>query len=70
MPITLPRSLAPGASTSVMYDPARLLNTLRSEGLTGKRARPYVETGHGRALGHRRDLGSMAERLTRANREM
>jgi len=71
MPITLPRSLAPGASTSVMYDPARLLDTLRGHGLTGKWARPYADTGHGRTLGRRRkDLGSITERLTRANREM
>lgn len=69
IPIELPRTLAPGASTSVMYAPQRLLEALRDQGLHGKKAHPFASTGTGRTLGrHRRDIGSMAEELARANR--
>jgi hypothetical protein len=64
-PITLPIPLAPGASTSVMYRPGDLLEVLRREGLTGKRARPFAATGHGRTTGPRKDLRAMAEELNR-----
>lgn len=57
MPITFPRTLAPGASTSVMYAADRLLAVLADEGLTGKRARPYADTASGRVYGRpRRNL--------------
>lgn len=64
MPIQLPRTLAPGGTTSVMYAADRLLATLHKEGLTGRGSRPYVDTGAGRTLGRRkRDLHEMALKL-------
>lgn len=64
MPIQLPRTLAAGGTTSVMYAADRLLTTLNHEGLTGKDARPYVDTGAGRTFGRRKqDLREMARKL-------
>jgi hypothetical protein len=64
MPIQLPRTLAAGGTTSVMYAADRLLATLHNEGLTGKDARPYVDTGAGRTFGRRKqDLCEMARKL-------
>ncbi|RIS78132.1 hypothetical protein [Mycobacteroides abscessus] len=64
MPIQLPRTLAAGGTTSVMYAADRLLATLHNEGLTAKDARPFVDTGAGRTLGRRKqDLQEMARKL-------
>lgn len=64
MPIQLPRTLAAGGTTSVMYAADRLLATLHNERLTGKGARPYVDTGAGRTLGrHKQDLREMVRKL-------
>lgn len=63
-PIPLPRTLAPGGTTSVMYGADRLLATLRNEGLTGRDSRPYVDTAAGRTLGRRKqNLHEMARKL-------
>jgi hypothetical protein len=64
-PIQLPIPLGPGESTSVMYDVAGTLAGLREAGLSGRRARPFADTGHGRERGKRRNLGKMLEELGR-----
>lgn len=64
-PIHLPISLGPGASESVMYSVPGLQDALRSEHLSGKGARPFVDTGHGRKLGKRIHLGEMLDNLSR-----
>jgi hypothetical protein len=65
LPIRLPIALAPGASARVMYSVPGLLGALRRERVSGKRARPYVDTGHGRRLGKRIHLGKMLHELNR-----
>jgi hypothetical protein len=57
--------LGAGASTSVMFDVPGTLAGLRQAGLSGKGARPFATTGHGRTRGTRRNLGKMLETLNR-----
>lgn len=71
MQIALPQTLEPGASMSVRYAPERLAEVLRDQQLSGRRARPFANTGHGRTLGRRRrNIRTMAEALVKANREL
>jgi hypothetical protein len=65
-PIRLPISVGPGTSASVMYSVPGLKGALRDAQVSGKGARPFVDTGHGRKLGKRIHLGEMLDELSRA----
>lgn len=64
-PIQRPIPLGPGASTSLTFDVPSTLAGLRQAGLSGKGARPFADTGHGRTRGGRRNIGKMLEELNR-----
>lgn len=56
-PIFTPIELSAGATKSVLYSVPGMIATLSSEGVSGKDARPFVVTGHGRFEGKRFHLG-------------
>lgn len=61
--ITLPRTLEPGATTTIYYDAHRLLATLDNDAVDGVGARAYADTAHGRTHGRRVRLRDMAHNL-------
>lgn len=64
MRIALPRTVAPGSVTSVLYAVDRMVVTLANEDVTGAGARPYADTAHGRTRGPRINLGEKVHRLS------
>jgi len=64
-PLQHPIPLGPGETTSIYLNVADTLAGLRGAGLSGRRARPFATTGHGRTYGERRNIGEMLETLDR-----
>jgi hypothetical protein len=58
-----PIPVGPGESTSIQLDVTDMLTGLRQAGLSGKGARPFATTGHGRTYGKRRNIGKMLETI-------
>ena len=63
LPIQVPVNLAPGTSASALYSVRGLAQALAQSQDSGKRARPFVDTGHRKMLGKPTDLGDRIRSL-------
>jgi hypothetical protein len=62
-PVLLPKALPAGGTVSVQYSAQGVREALNRDGHSGKRARPFVDTGHGRFWGKRINLGEELDLL-------
>jgi hypothetical protein len=61
--VQFPIPLGPGARATMTYAADHIREALREQGLSGKKVRPYVTTGHRHIEGKRTHLGKWIEHL-------